>query len=339
MKKIFSAFLVMMTLLISSVTTAQTPAITGEYLGLPQEVVDAANTTVFTSSANNFFEIIPTTSTSIKAGVKTVKKGYAMRLKKQNGSGTAYGLNLVYWYAHDYNCAYKGQNDTSFIFQSPSQTAYLTTSGTVHRFTVVSKISERKFHINGKWESFTRERIDSICKASLKYDITTLENKCKQVWTGGAKDPAVWVTNIFGVIERNGDQYTNKTLINGRLYSTFSYQSLKTPWGGNLGELSFSWVVYNGCEVPAVKPTDGNSTGNFGECFRRMYSSFQPQSQSITITSGSSFSSNAQGNIVYDSSKPVIVQLVVHRHPMPEKNTEQEGYFNPATGERVYKLF
>jgi hypothetical protein len=338
MKRIYSAFL-MICLMTSMTVTAQTPELSAEYLGLPPEVFESAKTTVFTSSSTTFFEVLPTTTTKTVKGVTTTTKGYSMRLKKSNASSTAYGLNLVYWYEHDYGCGYKGQNDSAFVFSSNRQTAYLTTNGNIHRFSVVTKVDDsRTYLVGSKWVTLSRFQIDSICKKVLKYDINTLESKCRQVFVGGPKDPNTNVTSIFGVIVKNGNAYENHTLINGKLYTTLNYQALKTPWGGNLGELSFSWVVYNGCEIPAIKATDGNSTGNFGECFRRMYSSFQTQSQSINITSGNTFSSNAQGNVTYDSSKECSVQLVVHRQPMPEKNTEQEGFWNLTNNERVFVL-
>lgn len=338
MKKIFNVLFLMVTALIMTVTAkGQTPELTAEYLGLPQEVFESAKTTVFTSSSNLFFEIIPVTSTTVKKGVTTKTTSYSMRLKKQNGSSTAYGLNLVYMYAHDYGCAYTGQNDTAFVFSNDRQSAYLTTSGNVHRFTIISKIEDRKFYIGGKWMNFTRNQIDSICQKALKYNISTLEEKTKLVFTGGSRNPETHVTSIFGVIEKNGDTYLNKTLINGKVYSTFNYKPLITPWGGQLGDLSFSWVVYNGCAQPTVIQ-DANSLGSMGECFRRMYSSFQSQSQSITVTAGTSFSSNAQGNIIYDQSKPAQIQLVVHRHPMPDKNVEQEGYWSLTKGQRVFVI-
>lgn len=339
MKKIFNVLFLILTVAMTTVTAnAQTPELSAEFLGLPTEVFESAKTTVFTSSNNLFFEIIPVTSTTVKKGVTTKTTSYSMRLKKQNGSSTAYGLNLVYMYAHDYGCGYSGQNDTAFVFSNDRQSAYLTTSGNVHRFTIISKIEDRKFYIGGKWMNFTRNQIDSICQKSLKYNITTLEEKTKLTFVGGPRNPETHVTSIFGVIEKSGDTYYNRTLINGKIYSTFNYKALITPWGGQLGELSFSWVVYNMCAVPAVKPTDGNSTGNFGECFRRMYSSFQSQSQSITVTAGTAFSSNAQGNVVYDASKPAQIQLVPHRQPMPEKNAEQEGYWSLTKGERVFVI-
>jgi hypothetical protein len=341
MKRIYAAFL-MMVLIISTqmVTNAQTPVLNSELLGLPTEVIESAKTTVFTASTSNFFEILPTTTTKIVKGVKTVTTGYSMRLKKQNGSATAYGLNLVYSYAHDYGCPYSGQNDTAFVFSSPDQNAYLTTNGNVHRFTVISKVDDdRKYLVGHKWITFTRNQVDSICRKALKYDINTLEEKCKMVFTGYSANPSTHVTSIIGCIVKNGDTYENHTLINGQLYTTLNYQNLITPWGGKLGELQFSWVVYNDCPIPAVKPTDANSTGNFGECFRRMYSTFQTQSKSITITAGSSFSANAQGNITYDSSKDnIFVQLVPHRNPMPEKNTQQEGFWNIKENRRAFML-
>lgn len=329
----------MMCMMMSMTVTAQTPELSAEHLGLSPEVFESAKSTVFTSSTSTWFEVLPTTTTKTVKGVTTKTTGYSMRLKSAKNSTTAYGLNLVYWYEHDYGCDYQGQNDSAFVFSSNKQTAYLTTNGATHRMTVIAKVEDsRTYLVGSKWVTLSRFQIDSICKKVLKYDINTLESKCRQVFIGGPKDPATWVTSIFGVIVKNGNTYENHTLINGKLYSTINYQSLKTPWGNPLGELSFSWVVYNDCPIPAVKPTDGNSTGNFGECFRRMYSSFQSQSQSITITAGNSFSSNAQGNVTYDSSKECAVQLVVHRHPMPEKNTEQEGYWNLTNNERVFQL-
>ena len=338
MKQIYSAFLVLTMLILTSVTVhAQTPELSAEYLGLTPEVFESAKTTVFTSSTSQFFEILPTTTTTISKGVTTKKTGYSMRLKKQNGSTTAYGLNLIYNYVHDYGVPYKGQNDSAFVFEGGRQTAYLTTNGSVHRFTVVTKVEDvRTYLVGSKWVKFTRFQIDSICRKALKYDITTLEEKTKMVFTGGSRNPSTHVTSIFGVIEQVGDLYLNKTLINGQLYSTINYQSLITPWGGQLGELSFSWVVYNDCAVSSAY--DGDATGNFGQCFRRMYSSFQSQSQSITITKGNSFTANAQGNITYNGSKPAKVQLVVHRHPMPEKNTQQEGYWDLTNDVRTFKL-
>lgn len=330
----------MIALMTSMNVTAQTPELSAEYLGLAPEVFESAKTTVFTNGTRTWFEVLPTTTTKTVKGVTTKITGYSMRLKSAKSQTTAYGLNLVYWYEHDYDCNYQGQNDSAFVFSSNNQTAYLTTHGAAHRFTVISKVEDsRTYLVGSKWVTLSRFQIDSICKKVLKYDINTLESKCRQVFIGGPKDPTTNVTSIFGVIVKNGNTYENHTLINGQLYTTINYQNLITPWGGRLGELQFSWVVYNDCPIPAVKPTDGNSTGNFGECFRRMYSTFQTQSQSITITAGSSFSSNAQGNITYDSSKDnIFVQLVPHRNPMPEKNTEQEGFWNIKDNERAFML-
>lgn len=157
-------------------------------------------------------------------------------------------------------------------------------------------------------------------------------------------NPATHVCNIFGRVERTGNVYTNATLINGKHYKTLAYQTLKMPWKDStgkealLGELLFSWVLYNECPIPAVKPTDGNSTGNFGECFRRMYASSQPESLSITVIPGTAYSFTGN-TLTYDSNKKAVIQVIPHRNPMPEKNTHQEGMWNLKTDERIWNLY
>lgn len=341
MKQIIIAVLMA---LISWFSGAAQPAFDANLLGIPPEVFDAAQSTVFTQSDKTNIDIQPVTSTSYYKGVKTVKTGYRIRLVKTRATSTSiYGLNHVYHYLHDYGYSYVGQNDTAFVFQNGNLKAYLKTSGTKHSFTTCVRYDDYGQFINRKLTKFSRAYIDSLSKANLGYGIDELERRTAQVWSGEPKDPSQFVTSIFGCITKDGDTYTNSTFINGKLYTTFNYQSLKMPWKkldgtyAQLGELNFSWVLYNECAQPAVI-TDANSTGSMGECFRRMYTSFQPQSRSITVSPGSSYSANAQGNITYDSSKKALLQLVVHRNPMPDKNVEQEGYWYITSNARAYTI-
>lgn len=360
-------------LLITSVTTAQTLS---EKVGIPSDFAALENT-ILTGKTVTSLELTLTFTMKRVNRKMVVDTAWSYQLVTAPGTAvTGYGLNFVHNYLYEFNLEHRGgmtlardgvsktvtvgpfsgqtyyygyeqlefysvpsgyeATHSAYPFSNAERNGYPAKKPwQTYRVNYVNKLSSTKTTTSRGFIDLTAERLYAKTGITEQW----LHQNTYGVYHFRSVDPNVYVTSIFGLIDKTGDVYTNATLINGKYYKSFNYQSLKTPWGNPLGELSFSWVVYNGCEVPAVKPTDGNSTGNFGECFRRMYSSFQPQSQSITITSGSSFSSNAQGNIVYDSSKPVIVQLVIHRHPMPEKNTEQEGYFNPATGERVYKLF
>lgn len=211
------------------------------------------------------------------------------------------------------------------------------------------------------WQTYTMKYVNALNKTKTVTNTGTIDAKkpwlesklgITEAWLYDSLfvtyhfrtvNPATHVCSIFGRVEKTGNTYTNATLINGRHYKTIAYQTLKMPWkdstgkDANLGELGFSWVLYNDCAVPAVKPTDGNSTGNSGECFRRLYASTQAESLSITVIPGTAY--NYSGHtLTYDSTKKAALQLVVHRYPMPEKNTEQEGYWNLKTDERIWTL-
>jgi hypothetical protein len=151
-------------------------------------------------------------------------------------------------------------------------------------------------------------------------------------------NPNTHITSIFGKITKSGNDYLNTSLINGKDWHTQQSKGLITSFNQALSALMFSWVYYNDCEIPTVH-TDTDWTGNFGQCFRSMYSATDPRCEKITITNGNAFSINPDGSLTSDQNQAdELLQLVVHRTPMPEKNTEQEGYFDIKSGQQAFDL-
>lgn len=167
-----------------------------------------------------------------------------------------------------------------------------------------------------------------------------ISNNTSTIYHFRIVNPNTHVCSIFGMINKVGDVYSNATLINGEHYMNLpNYKNLKTPWGGTLGNLYFSWVLYNYCEIPNKKKTDADATGNFGQCFQEMYSQSDQKSLYITVVPGSSYNYNESTHtLTYDGSKTAVIELIPRRNPAPEKNSQQEGYYNLTKGEKVYSL-
>lgn len=344
-------------------------------VGLPSEFAPLENC-ILTGQTVTDVELI-ITYTRKKVGRKMVTDtAWAYQVVTSPGlTLTGYGLNFIHNYIYSFGLEHAGgmtlhrdgESKTTSIGPFAGQTYYyayktLTAEsvpgGYDARYTSYPFMTADKKGYPAKipWQNFNVTYINKMSSpgstVKSKIDVTAdkllaktgiteawLATNTYRVYHFRTVDPSIYVTSIFGLIDKTGDVYTNSTLINGQHYKSISYQSLKTPWGNPLGELNFSWVVYNDCAIPAVKPTDANSTGNFGECFRKMYNSTDPKSLSVTIIPGTAYAvNNSTGTITYDSNKPAAVQLVVHRNPMPEKNTEQEGYWSLTNNTRVYSL-
>jgi hypothetical protein len=151
-------------------------------------------------------------------------------------------------------------------------------------------------------------------------------------------NPETHITSILGNIRREGDVFHNESMINGKLWSDPSIANLITSFGKPLSAMMFSWVLYNDCPIPAVH-SDTDWTGNFGQCARTMYNVSQAQAQSIRVTSGAAPGRNADGSLIYDASREnAVLEVVPHRTPMPEKNTERSGYYNLKKSEQIFSL-
>lgn len=286
---------------------------------------------------------------------------------------TGYGLNFIHNYVYEFGLEHRGGmtlgkdgfTATTKLGPFAGQTYYYgyqnlavepVPGGYDAKYTAYPFMNAEKNGYPAKqpWQTFNvtyvNKMTSTVSTVKSKIDVTAAKLQAKtgitEAWLAAntyryyhfrTVDPSVWVTSIFGFFDKTGNVYTNATLINGQHYKSIAYQTLKTPWGNPLGELQFSWVLYNECAQPAVV-LDANSTGSMGECFRKMYPSTDPRSLSITIIPGTSYSSNAQGTLTYDSTKKAALQLVPHRNPMPEKNTEQEGYWSLTKDVRVQTL-
>lgn len=270
----------------------------------------------------------------------------------------------------------------SELFRRGDPTLYYTTievksAGTGHRATVVPgypymnadyPFSKVNIAPGAAWINITRinhvvmidGRTTSVSNG-LAISQTDIERKSgwtmndiayhtRLIWRSEYSDPASNINSIFGLVTRSGDVYTNATLVNGKIWTDVSnWKGKNIVMSQAMQTMKFTWVVLNDCAVTA-QSIDGNSTGNFGECYRFMSplyvgntTEFNPNSVSITIIPGSTFARDNTSpevlTINSNSTNPPIVWIVPsYSSRMPEKNTAADGYYNIRTDRRIYSL-
>jgi hypothetical protein len=198
--------------------------------------------------------------------------------------------------------------------------------------------------INGK--TYTTTSTKKILKDDIEARTGLTEEQLgyqtRIVYHCKAVDPAKYITSIFGLVEKQGNTYYNKSLINGQDWHTQITKGLIQPFGKVLSPMKFSWVVYNGCSTgtaPQGAVGWGMFHGNFGECYRYMSDATSSYSDYITIVNGASFIANQAGTVTVNSTQPCILEIVPAWTPAPEKNTAESGYFNINTGQPVFSLY
>lgn len=347
MKKIYSAFLVMM--ILTSTHFVQGQEFNADFLGMPQEVFNASNNVVFDSRTFRLVEIVPTSTKKVKNGVTTITKGDAIRWNTKNSvlSGSAsskvgiYGIHLIHDYIHSYGLEYKGSNDTSLVFESRNQKAYLAVSGNKVRFTVIThhdqytsirnnpaKPSEKIF------VHFNRSQVDSLCKKFFRFDILEMERRCAWIFSGEFKNPQTHLTSFFPWASVENGKVIHQTFVNGKPVNEVNLSSLITANGRTGFSYQVRWNLLNECGITASSNLISGE-GNMGQCVNSDWlERFDSRANELSYSFGSSFSYNKVINsVVYDNSKKKYAVIWIGEKPITGKESRSECYVNLSTGE------
>lgn len=353
MKKIYSAFLAMM--ILTSTLFVQGQDFNAQLLGMPQEVFNASNNVVFSSRTFRLAEIVPTSSTTVRNGVRTTVKGDAIVWNTKNSvlAGSAaskvgiYGVHLIHDYIHSYGLEYKGANDTSLVFESRNQKAYLAVNGNKVRFTVIThhdqytsvrndpKNPSKKIFVH-----FTRAQVDSLSKKYFRFDILELERRCAWVFTGEFKNPETHLTSFFPWATVEGGKVINKTFVNGKPVQQLNLSNLITANGRTGFSYSVRWNLLNECEVTSTSNLIAGE-GNMGQCANSDWlERFDTRAKELHYSFGSTFTYNRITNAAqYNNSKKSYAVLYMGEKPISGKEASAQCYINLSTGEVSLKPF
>lgn len=325
--------------LVALFSTAQTaPPFSEQITGLPTAVHNDVDGLVFQVSTSQTFKIVPWTRTSTKNGVTTKTSGYNITLNKPTSSPIgAYGLNFIHDYVYEYGCAYDRTDASGHTFYKPrtanagAQTCIFTKTGSTAKFSVQTEIIEYGQFINQKLVKFSRATIDSLARLQLKMNITQLEAKCAQVFSGEYRDPAKNITSIFAWASFDGDRLYNHTYINGKPYTTISTTNLRTANNKSGMGYMFQWRFLNECAGTGTVDGDMAGIGNFGQCGKTAFVNRTDQlAASVDVVQGSSFSYSGS-TVTFDNSKSQWVVLYLGETPITGKEISSQCYLNLAT--------
>lgn len=336
----FRVFLVLCLALSTMVGITQV-AFGPEVTGLPSAVHSEMENMVFQTSTRASFKIVPVTKTTIKGGVKTVEKSFRIQMNKPvSYANNTCGLNLIHDYVYEFGCQYQGISSKGHYFHKArignkigAQDCYLLKQEGTVEFKVISEILEYKTYISGQWQTFSRAVLDSLCRANLKFPITTLEERCATTFRGIERDPSRYITSIFVWAELDNGKVYNHTFINGELYSDVNTSKLYSVTGRMGFGYMFQWQFRNNCNSLGTVDSDMTGYGNFGQCGKTPFvHRTDPLAESISVSLGSEFNLSGD-NVTFDPDKSPWIILYLGETPLTGKEYSNQCYLNVITGE------
>jgi hypothetical protein len=308
-----------------------------------------------------------TTNTIIQNEVS--RNVYTYGSSAQYEQFTGYPLNLIYNYIYSYNSNYIGMEAGAFEFYKTGESKMVNVgpfAGNTYYYgwqsveirargtgfdMVVKSYPYMNVERNGypaikPWLMVKRQNKGIFQRTTERLTSDQIQARCGCTEFDIAEYSTVifhfvkvpretHITSIFALITRSGDTYSNASLINGKPWQESVNKT--TSFGKTLSTLKFSWVLYNGCSI-GPQTSETNWTGNSGQCFRKMYALSDPRSQSITVIPGTGYFFTPDDQLTFNTQQPAVLELVMHRTPMLEKNTEQQGYWNLLSGKRKQTL-
>ena len=229
------------------------------------------------------------------------------------------------------------------VFQKEGQEAYLVRNGNKAVFTVITHPDkytsiENGPVINGRQEKVfvfhSREKIDSLSRKVFKISLLELEKRCAMKFYGELKDPNTHITSIFAYATLNGNVVENKSLVNGKLWSTVNVGSLVTSYGKKGVGYKYHWRYLNECGVVNTVESNSQGIGNMGQCGQSGYfSPLDAKAKTTTINDGVPFAYNPVTNTAtMDPSKKRIVIIYMGGEVISGKEESNQAYLDLDTG-------
>lgn len=346
MKKLF--FLLALVL---SIDVSQAQTLTGEMIGIPEEMFTDLQNVVFVNKyAGPGIKITSRTTTTTVNGVRKSTRTTVAQLKGEStvkSSEGIYALNLADYFLHSY-----GYNDIS---QSDSGWTLTASNGSMAIFWHAPNSPNWFFRQTNAGGPIVRQFYEGVPREFnaadiLKMPIYTKGWKLVPTFTvndiekftgyyreGFVRDPAKYVTSIFAIVSRtSADVYSSSIYVSGFNVDSIDESKLITSFGKTGMTFTTRWKFYNDCERnPAVDQNGVLQIGNFGNC---MY--IQPGAKTIQVQPSDHFEYIAETNtVLYDASKPhAMLELDIESFQAQGKNEGDQGYWNMKTGSRAQNL-
>jgi hypothetical protein len=275
-KAIFSFAMILVTLTgFSQLTLPQ--------VGLPVEV-DALKNCVINSVVHTQPQISVSRTGVERVTFRTLTPGV-----------TAYGLNFIHSYLHEYGHDFVSATNGTYIFFKPSikfnqngkdyhiaaqeLNVYQEATGR-WVFKVKSYTKSFRLRAGRVWKDYSDEQLAALAGVTVEQ----LHERLSSYYYGFERNPATHMTNTFALVEQSGNSYTAKLYVNLVETPVSAYNQKFTSYNKKNSISKFQWLTYNDCTAATASPSVGYSAGNFGLCAINVTSPTTPFTPTFDLT-------------------------------------------------------